>query len=113
MASTPPHDDDPTFVRNQPSLTQSSGRIWLISGAILTVVALVILGLLVELDAGLAWLGITLCVALYAAMVVIRVAVHSPRLRLGLLAAAMLGIAITALSVIAVIGSNQLPLFGP
>lgn len=111
MTGTPPRDDrpfeDPTFVRNQPALTQSTGRIWLIAGALLSAVALVILGLLVELDPRTAAIGIGAVIVLYLAMIAIRVTVRAPRLRLGLLAAVMLTIAGTALTVIAIIGWTQ------
>lgn len=117
MTGTPPRKDppsgDPTFVRNQPALTQSTGRIWLIAGAILSAVALVILGLLVELDPRTATIGIVAVIALYLAMIAIRVTVRSPRLRLGLLAAIMLTIAVTTLTVITIIGWTQADSLGP
>jgi hypothetical protein len=111
MTGTPPREDppfeDPTFVRNQPALTRSTSRIWLIAGAILSAVALVILGLLLELDPRAATIGIVVVIALYLAMIAIRVTVRDSRLRLGLLAAGMLSIAGAALTVITLIGWTQ------
>ena len=62
-----------TRVRDQPSLTTSSGKSWLILGGLLAVIAIAVLvPLLSQVPAGLALFGICAIVALYAAMIVMR-----------------------------------------
>lgn len=74
-------------VRDQNSLTRSNGASWLVIGALLTAICG---GLLFAMQwlrpawAGLA--GFVTVIALYAAMVVIRISVRPGRRRLGILA---------------------------
>lgn len=90
---------DPTQIRNQPSLTTSSGRIWLVTGGLFALISIVVLGSIVTLrPTGLALGGIVAIIALYLVMVSIRFGVERPRLRLGLLAACMLVMAAIALA---------------
>ena len=101
-------EPDPTRVTEQPALTRSRGRIWLLVGGAF---ALVALGVLVpEAVIGLPPPGVALAaavvvVALYAFMVVVRVVVPERRLRLrlGLLAIGMLAIALVSLVAVAVV----------
>jgi len=89
--STTPEQPDPTLIRNQPSLTTSSGLIWLVVGGLFAAISIVVLAFLVDLQpAGLALGGIIATVVLYLAMIVVRLVVARPKLRLGLLATAML-----------------------
>ena len=84
-----------TRVRDQPSLTTSSGRSWLILGGLLALIAVAVLvPLLSQQPAGLALFGICAIVALYAAMVVVRLNVRPGRGMLGWLAALMIAIAL-------------------
>ncbi|HEY2644116.1 MAG TPA: hypothetical protein VGI56_10235 [Galbitalea sp.] len=84
-----------TRVRDQPSLTTSTGRSWLILGGLLSFIAVVVLIPLLSNDPpGLALIGICLIVACYAAMVIVRVNVKPGRGMLGWLAALMIAIAV-------------------
>ena len=84
-----------TRVRDQPSLTTSSGKSWLILGGLLAVIAIaVLIPLLSQVPAGLALFGICAIVALYAAMIVVRLNVRPGRGMLGWLAALMIAIAV-------------------
>ena len=98
--------DDPTLVRNQPSLTTSTGRSWLIVGGLFTAIALGVLIPMTQLPpAGVALTAAIVDVILYAGMVAARLLVPSSRLRLrlGLMATAFLAIAALSLgSVLAV-----------
>lgn len=80
-------ENDPTRMRNQPALTTSSGRIWIVVGAITTVlIAGVMVALWLRLDSTLALVIAILSVALFALMVVVRFSVHRLRQRLVILA---------------------------
>lgn len=86
-----------TRVRDQPSLTTSSGKSWLILGGLLSLVAVVVLvPLLSQKPPGVALFGLCTVVALYAAMVVVRLNVRPGRGMLAWLAAFMLAIAVVA-----------------
>jgi len=85
---------DPTAVRAQPSLTTSSGAIWLIVGALFTLVALAVLIPMSTLPGGVVALVAAITVgALYLGMLVAGVATAPGRRRLGILATGMLLIA--------------------
>jgi hypothetical protein len=89
---------DPTLMRNQASLTTSSGRIWLILGGLLTLISAVVLAFELPLEPpGVALFGLVCVLVLYAAMVVVRLAVGPGRVRLGLMAALMIAIAVIGL----------------
>ena len=77
---------DPTRVRNQPSLTTSTGLLWIGLGAVLAVICVGVLLALVPLEPVTAWVGLVLVVVLYVAMVVIRFAVRPLTRRLTALA---------------------------
>jgi hypothetical protein len=82
-------------VRDQPSLTTSSGKSWLILGGLLSVIAIaVLIPLLPTNPPGLALIGICAIVACYAAMVIVRVNARPGRSMLGWLAALMIAIAL-------------------
>ena len=100
--------NDPTRIREQPSLTSSHGRSWLIVGGLFTVIALGVL--IPEAVLDLAPHGIPLAagivvVVLYGAMVVTRFAVPRGRRRLGMLAIGMLAIALVSLVAVAVVAT--------
>lgn len=98
--------DDPTLVRNQPSLTTSTGRSWLIVGGLFTAISLGVLIPMTQLPpAGVALTAAVLDVILYAGMVAARLLVPSgrQRLRLGLMATAFLAIAAVSLVAVLVI----------
>ena len=94
-----PEKDQPiatsTRVRDQPSLTTSTGRSWLILGGLLALIAVAVLvPLLSQKPAGVALFGICSIVALYAAMVVLRFNLKPGKVMLGWLAGLMIAIAI-------------------
>ncbi len=96
--------DDPTRIRNQPALTTSTGRSWLILGGIFTVISLAVLVAMTALPpAGVALTAAIVIGVLYLAMVAVRLAVRPGRLRLGLMAVAMLAIASVALGAVLIV----------
>lgn len=103
-------DDEPvgtsTRVRDQPSLTTSTGRSWLILGGLLAVIAIAVLvPLLSQQPAGIALFGICAIVALYAAMVVVRINARPGRGMLGWLAACMIAIALVGVVCVGVVAA--------
>jgi putative flippase GtrA len=98
---------DPTRLRDQPALTQSSGLIWLVVGGIFTAIALGVLIALVQLPPpGVALIAAIVVAALYAGMWLVRFAVRPGRRRLGLMAAGMLAIAAISLTATLIIAAN-------
>jgi hypothetical protein len=79
--------EDPTLVRNQPALTSSTGRVWLIVGAVLAAICTAMLLLQIRNSATEAITGACVVVALYAAMVLVRVVTRPGRGRLTVMAA--------------------------
>ena len=100
---------DPTRVREQPALTTSQGRSWLILGGLLTLISL---GVLVPMavmglpPTGVAPTAAGVVAALYLGMVIVRFATPPGRLRLGLLALEMLGIAAVALLAVVIVAQR-------
>jgi hypothetical protein len=92
-------EPDPTWVRNQPSLTTSTGRIWLIVGGLFAVIAFALLVAMGTLHP-LGYWAAAIIALLYAGMLLVRAWVTPVRLRLGLLAALMLIIAALALGAV-------------
>ncbi|MFB2597815.1 hypothetical protein ACEXQE_08490 [Herbiconiux sp. P17] len=103
-------DDDPTKVTNQPSLTTSTGKIWLILGAVMAAIAVGLLWALQQVNStGVAIVGIVVILLLYVAMVEVRLLVRGGRLRLILMAVCFGAIAAVALVCVLVIGMSQIP----
>lgn len=97
MAQLP---DDPTRMRDQPALTTSQGRSWLILGGLLSLIALGVLVPMAVLKmppVGVAGTAAVVVGILYLCMIIVRFATPPSRLRLGLLAVDMLAIAFVAL----------------
>lgn len=69
---------DPTLVRNQTALRTSTGRVWLVVGAILAVICVAVLLLQVRNSVPMAVLGAIVVVVLYAVMVVLRYSMPQP-----------------------------------
>jgi len=91
-------------VRDQPALTTSSGRIWLLLGGLLTVITVgVLVPLMASEPQGVALTGIVLTLLLYVVML-LAMLVSAARRRLGLMALGMIGIALVALVCLCVIG---------
>jgi hypothetical protein len=88
---------DPTRVRSQPSLTSSTGLIWIVLGAILAAICVGVLLALVPLQPVTAWVGLTVVVVLFAAMVVLRFAVRRGTRRLTAMASVFGAMALVTL----------------
>jgi MFS family permease len=100
--------DDPTLVRNQPSLTTSTGRTWLIVGALFTAISLAVLLPMTALaPPGVALTAATLDVVFYAGMLAARFAVPSGRRRLALMAVALLAIAVASFAAALIVAFAQ------
>ena len=103
--------DDPTQMRNQPSLTTSTGRIWLIVGGLFTAISLGVLIAMSRLEpVGVATAAAIAVALLYLLMIAARLGVRAGRRRLAIMAAAMLTSALIALVVVVVVAYNQDPL---
>lgn len=101
--------DDPTLVRNQPALTTSTGRSWLIVGALFTVISLAVLVPMTALPpSGVALTAAIVDVVLYLAMLAARFTVAPGRRRLGLMAAALLAIAAVSLVAALIVAFAQI-----
>lgn len=96
---------DPSRVSAQPALTTSTGRRWLVWGAALTVISVVMLGALALTRDPVTWVAVALILVLYAAMVVVRFSVASVYPRLVTLASLMGAIAVVALVSVLVVGA--------
>ncbi|HEU4808404.1 MAG TPA: hypothetical protein VFT01_09085 [Homoserinimonas sp.] len=87
-------------VTKQPALTTASGRTWLIVAGIISVLSLVFLWFMRELEPlGAAAIGMVMIIVIYLVMVAIRFGVRAPRMRLWSLAMLTIGIAITFLTI--------------
>lgn len=99
---------DATRVRNQPSLTSSTGAIWLIVGGLLAATGIAILAPMIGLGSpGIAVAGITVILVVYAAMVIVKLVTRAGRIRLGLLAIGMVFIAIAEFASVGVITATE------
>jgi hypothetical protein len=78
--------NDPTRMSDQPALTTSSGRVWMVVGTVLVIVCVGVLIALLPVHASVAVTGAVIDVVAYAAMWVVRVAVRQRRTRLPTLA---------------------------
>jgi hypothetical protein len=97
-----------TRVRDQPSLTTSTGKSWLILGGILAAIAVAVLvPLLSQPPAGVALFGICAIVALYAAMVLVRVNASPGRGMLAWLACFMIAIALVGVVCVGVVAAGS------
>jgi hypothetical protein len=107
-ADEPDKRDDPTRVTNQPSLTTSTGRSWLILGGIMAAIAVVLLFALQQVNStGVAIVGIVVILLLYVAMIEVRLLVGRVRLRLLLMAICFGAIAAVALTCVLIIGASS------
>ena len=89
---------DPTLIRNQPSLTTSTGRVWLFVGAVFALISIAVLIPMMGMHPpGVALVGICVIVGLYAAMVIARLVIDRQRLRLAVMAGCMGAMALVAL----------------
>ncbi|RFA17447.1 hypothetical protein B7R22_00105 [Subtercola boreus] len=103
-----PPDLDPTKVTSQPSLTTSTGRIWLVVGGLFALIAAVMLFALMSFAPhGLAAVALVIVVLLYVAMVITQLLTRRGRPRLGILAALMILMALVALGSVLVLAASQ------
>jgi hypothetical protein len=99
----PDPDTDPTRLKNQPALTTSSGNIWILVGGLFTAIALAVLIPMAVLDMppqGLPLVAVILDVTLYLAIVIARLTAPPGRVRLGIMAIALLAIAAISLGTV-------------
>lgn len=90
---------DPTKVRDQPALRSSSGRVWIVAGGLLLLVTAAVLAWIV-LSGGSGAAPVATgaaVVALYIVLLIVRFAVRPGKLRLRIMAAAMIGMALVAI----------------
>ena len=97
---------DPNGVRSQPSLTTSTGLVWLVLGTLLAGICVAVLLALVGLVPVIAWVGVGSVVLLYAALVVVRFAVPPGPRRLTTLASLFGAIALVTLICVVVISGT-------
>ena len=111
MADLPvesPDPVDPTRVREQPSLTTSSGTIWLVVGGLFAAISLVVLIPMTALAGGGVALAAVVGVAvLYVGMVVTRLVARPGRRRLAVLAWAMILMAVVALGAVIIVAYSE------
>lgn len=101
--------DDPTRIRNQPSLTTSTGRIWLIVGGLFALISLAVLIPMTALEPeGVALTAIVCDVVLYLAMVAARVFCAPGRARLAVMAFAMIALAAISLVAVLIVAGNTM-----
>jgi hypothetical protein len=94
-------------MRDQPSLTTSTGKSWLILGGLLSLIAVaVLIPLLGQKPPGIALFGLCTIVALYAAMVVVRLNARPGRGMLGWLAGFMLAIALVGVICVGIVAAG-------
>lgn len=95
-------------VRDQASLTTSSGRSWLILGGLMSLIAIGVMVPMLPLQpAGVALVGICVVIALYTAMIVTRINAYPGRLMLALLATFMISIAVVGLLCVGLVAIRQ------
>jgi hypothetical protein len=102
---------DPTRLRDQPALTSSRGRSWLILGGLLTLISLGVLVPMAVMNmppVGVPQTAAIVVLALYLGMIIVRFATPPGRLRLGLLAIDMLAIAFVAVFAVALVAEVAL-----
>ena len=101
--------DDPTRIRNQPALTTSTGRIWLIVGGLFTAISL---GVLIPMTAleprGVALVAAVVDVVLYLVIVAARLFIGPGRRRLGVMAIALLVIAAVSLTGVLIVAGTTM-----
>lgn len=99
---------DPTWIRNQPALTSSNGRVWLGIGGLLAMISVIVLIALATLsNPGVALIGASLVVALYVAMIAAQFMTPPGRLRLGTQATLMLTMAVAALTCVIIVSAGE------
>jgi hypothetical protein len=96
-----------TRVRDQPSLTTSTGRSWLILGGILALIAVAVqVPLLFQPPSGVALIGVCSIVALYTAMVIVRLNARPGRGMLATLAVLMILIAVIGVVCVGIVAAT-------
>lgn len=95
-------------LRDQPALTTSTGRVWLIMGGLFAAIALLLLVPMLEFEPqGVADVAIAAVLVLYGGIVLARLVVPPGRRRLGIMAACMLTMAFVALLAVIVIAATR------
>lgn len=105
MTDSPPSDGvrNDTRMGEQPALRTSSGRIWLVMGAITAVACVGILVALSTRQPTIGFIGAGVVVALYVAMMVVALVIRNVRAKLVTLAILLVSMGVTALAFVLVI----------
>lgn len=88
---------DPTKIRDQPSLRSSSGTVWIVAGGLFLCVILFVLAWIIVGGGAAVPVAVTtaaLAVALYVVLLVVRFVVRPGKVRLRIMAGAMIGMAL-------------------
>ncbi len=101
-----------TRIGEQPSLRTSSGRSWLIVGALMTVISVGVLFAVTSQQPLIGFLGAGIIAVLFALMVVVSLVVRHLRARLVTLAVLLAAIAATALAFMFVIAAAEWSVVG-
>lgn len=106
---SPLRDDsrNDTRIGEQPALRTSSGRIWLIMGAITAAACVGILVVLSTRQPTIGFIGAGVVVALYVAMIVVTLVIRNVRAKLVALAILLVAMGVTALAFVLVILSAE------
>lgn len=107
LREIPGREMDPTLMRNQAALRHSAGTVWVVIGALFTVVALVVFLPALPLQPTIAWIGVLAVMVLFSAMLLTRYAVADHRRRLLTLAALLIAIAAVSLVCVLLIGIRE------
>lgn len=105
MTDSPLHNGvrNDTRMGEQPALRTSSGRIWLIMGAITAVACVGILVALSTRQPAIGFIGAGVVVALYVAMIAVTLVIRNVRTKLVTLAILLVAMGVTALAFVLVI----------
>ncbi|SDS78655.1 hypothetical protein SAMN04489751_2866 [Brevibacterium sandarakinum] len=105
---------DPTKIRDQPALRSSSGTVWIVSGGLFLLVIAIVLAWVIVSRGTAAPLAIATgaaVLALYVVLLVVRFAVRPGKMRLRIMAAAMIGMALIAVvGLLASVGAEAVSL---
>jgi hypothetical protein len=95
-------------VRDQPALTTSSGRSWMLLGGLLALIAIGTMIPMLSLEpAGIALFGICAVIALYTGMIISRINARPGRQMLAFMAIFMIAIAVVGLLCVGLVAARQ------
>ncbi|MCF2573854.1 hypothetical protein [Brevibacterium sp. UCMA 11754] len=111
MGERPRERLDPTKVRDQPALRSSPGTVWIVSGGLLLLVVASVLAWVIVSSGTAAPVAVATgaaVVALYLVLLVVRFVVRPGKVRLRIMAAAMIGMAlVSVVGLLASVGAES------